>query len=113
MHDWLCFSSTDLLTWQPHGAPLDVGAFSWSKGGAKGSKVVERNDRFWWFVSTNHASVNGGAIRVAVADGPTGPFEDAAGAALITNDMPCACTSGTAGSTLRTDTGIRSGWPTP
>lgn len=88
MHDWLCYSSTDLSDWTSHGSPLDVDAFEWSKGGAKGSKVVERDGRFWWYVSTNHAMVDGGAIGVAVADTPTGPFRDAIGAALITNDVP-------------------------
>jgi Glycosyl hydrolases family 43 len=72
----LCFSSTDLRTWTSHGSPLHARDFAWSSGGAKGSNVVERDGRFYWYVAVNHASIDGGAIGVAVADAPTGPFRD-------------------------------------
>jgi Glycosyl hydrolases family 43 len=88
MHDWLCFSSTDLLTWHPHGPLLRVGDFAWARSGAKGSKVIEHGERFFWYVAVDHADVAGGAIGVAVSDRPTGPFRDALGSALITNDVP-------------------------
>lgn len=88
MHDWLCFSSTDLLSWTPHGSPLSAADFAWSSGGAKGSNVVRRHGRYWWYVSVNHEPSTGGAIGVAVADSPTGPFRDALGRPLITNDLP-------------------------
>jgi beta-xylosidase len=88
MYDWLCFSSTDLLTWQPRGPLLRVGDFPWARGGAKGSKVVEHAGRFYWYVAVDHATIGGGAIGVAVADHPTGPFRDALGSALVTNDVP-------------------------
>jgi hypothetical protein len=38
MRDWLCFSSTDLLTWQSHGPLLDVARFAWARDGAKGRR---------------------------------------------------------------------------
>jgi hypothetical protein len=88
MRDWLCFSSTDLLSWRSHGSLLRVDHFTWARDGAKGSNVVERDGRFYWYVAVNHATTEGGAIGVAVADHPTGPFRDALGAALVTNDMP-------------------------
>ena len=88
MRDWLCFSSTDLRTWQSHGALLDVGRFTWARGGAKAGAVIERAGRFFWYVAVDHATVPGGAIGVAVADSPLGPFRDALGAALVTNDVP-------------------------
>lgn len=88
MRDWLCFSSTDLLSWTPHGPLLRVGDFAWARDGAKASCVVERHGKFWWYLAMNHATVPGGAIGVAVADHPTGPFRDAIGAALVTNDVP-------------------------
>jgi hypothetical protein len=50
--------------------------------------VIERDGRFFWYVAVNHGSIDGGAIGVAVADHPTGPFHDAIGAALVTNDVP-------------------------
>lgn len=88
MRDWLCFSSADLLTWHPHGPLLHVDEFTWARNGAKAGAVVERDGRFWWYVAVNHASVDGGAIGVAVADSPTGPFRDARGSALVANDVP-------------------------
>ena len=88
MRDWLCFSSTDLLSWTPHGPLLRVEDFAWARDGAKASCVVARHGKFWWYLAMNHATVPGGAIGVAVADHPTGPFRDAIGAALVTNDVP-------------------------
>lgn len=87
MNDWLGWSSTDLLTWTAHGPLLRAADFAWARGQAKGSKVVERDGRFWWYVSVDHTD-SGGAIGVAVADHPTGPFHDALGGPLVTNDVP-------------------------
>jgi beta-xylosidase len=88
MRDWLCFSSDDLLNWRSHGPLLAVDSFGWAKDGAKAGTVIERDGRFLWYVAVNHATIDGGAIGVAVADGPTGPFQDAVGSALVTNDVP-------------------------
>ena len=87
MNEWLCFSSTDMITWKEHPVPLTVKDFSWSKGDAWASQVVEHNGKFYWFITTEHASIPGKSIGVAVSDHPAGPFKDAIGAALITNDM--------------------------
>ena len=88
MKDWLCFSSSDLLSWRAHGPLLRVEDFAWARDGAKASSIVERDGRFFWYVAVNHATIDGGAIGVAVADSPTGPFRDVLGSALITNHMP-------------------------
>jgi hypothetical protein len=40
--------------------------------------------KFYWYAAVTHATIEGKAIGVAVADSPTGPFRDAIGAALIT-----------------------------
>jgi beta-xylosidase len=88
MQDWHCFSSTDLLDWRPYGALLNVDQFEWARDSAKAGAVVERDGKFFWYVAVNHRSIDGGAIGVAVADSPTGPFRDALGAALIANDVP-------------------------
>lgn len=90
MHDWLCFSSSDLVEWRAHGPLLRVEDFGWARDGAKAGAIVERHGRFFWYLAVNHGSVEGGAIAVAVADSPTGPFRDALGEALITNDVPYA-----------------------
>jgi beta-xylosidase len=87
MHDWLCFSSTDLVNWTEHPVPLKVSDFAWAKDDAWASQVIARNGKFYWYAAVEHGSVPGKAIGVAVADNPTGPFKDARGAALITNDM--------------------------
>ncbi len=88
MHEWLCFSTSDMKTFTEHPSPLNVKAFKWAKDDAWASQVIERNRKFYWYVAITHDSTHKGkAIGVAVSDKPTGPFIDAIGAALITNDM--------------------------
>ncbi len=91
MPNWLIFSSTDMVNWTSYGVGLSPKNFSWATGDAYAAQCVERNGKFYWFVSTFHkknADSNGGAaIGVAVSDRPTGPFKDAVGKALITNEM--------------------------
>ena len=88
MNEWLCFSTSDMQTWTEHPSPLNVKAFAWARGDAWASQVIERNGKFYWYVAITHDSTHHGkAIGVAVADSPTGPFKDAIGKALITNDM--------------------------
>jgi beta-xylosidase len=87
MHEWLCFSTVDMVNWTEHRVPLTVNDFKWAKDDAWASQVVERNGKFYWYVAITHATIPGKAIGVAVADHPKGPFKDALGAALITNDM--------------------------
>lgn len=87
MHEWLCFSTADMIHWKEHPSPLNVKAFSWAKGDAWASQVIEKNGKYFWFVAVEHATIKGKAIGVAVSDKPTGPFVDALGKALVTNDM--------------------------
>lgn len=88
MHDWLCFSSPDMIHWIKRGSPLNVKDFAWAKGDAWASQVIERNGKYYDYAAVEHDSTHPGkAIAVAVADSPTGPFKDARGSALITNDM--------------------------
>ena len=87
MKHWLCFSSTDMVHWTAHGSPLGVTDFKWAKSDAWAGQVIERKGKFYWYVPMSHATIPGFAIGVAVADSPTGPFKDARGSALITNDM--------------------------
>ena len=87
MHEWLCYSSTDMVTWTEHPSPLNVKAFAWAKDDAWASQVVERGGKFYWYAAVEHGTVRGKAIGVAVSDSPTGPFTDARGSALVTNDM--------------------------
>lgn len=91
MPDWHVFSSTDLVNWKSYGAVLSPQTFSWAQGDAYAAQCIERNGKFYWFVSTFHkkdgASNGGAAIGVAVADHPTGPYKDAIGKALVVNEM--------------------------
>ena len=88
MHEWLCFSTNDMVNWKENPSPLNVKAFKWAKDDAWASQVIERNGKFYWYVAITHDSTHSGkAIGIAVSDSPTGPFKDAIGKALITNDM--------------------------
>jgi beta-xylosidase len=86
MNDWLCFSSEDMVTWKEHPIPLRVTDFAWASGDAYASQVIERNGHFYWYVAVSHGTIAGKAIGVAVASAPEGPFKDAIGKALITNE---------------------------
>lgn len=85
--EWLVFSTKDMKNWTEHPVPLSPAAFSWAKGEAWASQVIERNGKFYWYVTVEHKDIRGKSIGVAVSDSPTGPFKDARGSALITNDM--------------------------
>lgn len=87
MKEWLVFSSTNMVDWTEHPVPLSLDDFAWSSKDAWAAQVVERDGKFYWYVSLSHDSIRGKAIGVAVSDRPTGPFKDALGKALITNDM--------------------------
>ncbi|MDA6069321.1 glycoside hydrolase family 43 protein [Flavobacterium sp. AC] len=87
MNEWVVYSSSDMKKWESHPVPLKASDFAWAKGDAWASQVIERNGKFYWYVTVEHGSVPGKAIGIAVSDSPTGPFKDALGKALITNDM--------------------------
>lgn len=82
MKDWCVFSTTDLKNWTEYPVPLKVSDFSWDKTGrAYAAQAIERNGKYYWYISTD-----GSGIGVAVADRPEGPYKDAIGKPLITND---------------------------
>lgn len=88
MHDWLVYSSADMVNWEAHGPRLHVKDFKWAKGDAWASQIIEKNGKFYWYITARHNDTKPGfAIGVAVGDSPLGPFKDALGKALITNDM--------------------------
>ena len=87
MNEWLVYSSSDMIKWQEHPVPLKVTDFAWAKSDAWAAQVIERNGKFYWYVTVEHGTITGKSIGVAVSDSPTGPFKDALGKALITNDM--------------------------
>lgn len=78
MHEFLCFSTTDMVNWTDHGSVLRVKEiFKWSGGFANASHVIERGGKFYLYAEV------GVGIGVAVADRPTGPFLDALGRPLV------------------------------
>lgn len=85
--EWLVFASDDLKTWREYPVPLKATDFAWAKGEAWASQVIERDGKFYWYVTVEHGTIRGKSIGVGVADTPIGPFRDARGSALITNDM--------------------------
>lgn len=93
MNEWLVYSSEDLVNWKEHPVPLKVTDFKWAKADAWAAQVIERNGKFYWYVTVEHDDKHPGkAIGVAVSNNPTGPFKDAIGKALVTNDMTTAYT---------------------
>ncbi len=87
MNEWLCFSSRDMVKWTAHGPLLKPTDFSWGKSNAYASKVIERKGKFYWYVAVTPADSTVKAIGVAVADRAAGPFRDARGSALISNQV--------------------------
>lgn len=85
MRDWRVYSTTDMVNWTDHGSPLSIDTFSWARSDAWAGHAVERNGKFYWYVPVTNASTGRMAIGVAVADSPTGPFEDALGHPLVEN----------------------------
>ena len=51
------------------------------------SRFVKRGGKYYFYSTVDHKTIPGKAIGVAVSDSPTGPFVDARGSALVTNDM--------------------------
>lgn len=87
MKKWLVFSSTDMVKWIEHPSPMSLADFPWAKENAWAGHVVEKGGKFYWYVPVSRGGKAGFAIGVAVADNPLGPFKDARGSALITNEM--------------------------
>lgn len=87
MREYRLYTTTDMVNWTDHGAPLKTSAFAWSAGDASAAQCVPRDGKFYWYVSSQNSRSPGSSIGVAVADSPYGPFKDALGHALVTNDM--------------------------
>lgn len=73
MNEWCILSTQDMKTFTEHAYTLKATDFKWAKGEAWASQVIERNGKFYWYVTVEHATIPGKSIGVAVADSPTGP----------------------------------------
>ncbi len=87
MNEWLIYSSTDMVKWNEEATVSVVETFAWAKGDAWASEIIEKNGKFYWYVTVSHKEIHGKAIGIAVSDSPTGPFKDARGSDIITNNM--------------------------
>jgi len=87
LREWLVYSSTDMVNWKEYPVPLSVKDFKWAKMHAWAAHVIEKKEKFYWYVTVFHDSIPGFSVGVAVSDRPEGPYKDALGKALITNDM--------------------------
>lgn len=76
MFDWLCYTSTDMVNWQDHGAVASLDDFKYydGKNGAWAEQVIERNGK--WYM---YCPIHGHGIGVLVSDSPYGPFKDPLG----------------------------------
>jgi hypothetical protein len=86
MNEWRVYSTTDMVNWTDHGAPLSYKTFTWAKGDAWAGQCIERNGKFYWYICVTHRSMGRPVIGVAVSDSPTGPFVDAIGYPLVYSD---------------------------
>lgn len=88
MKEWLVYSTTDMRHWTDLGPIMKVSDFKWAKKDAWAAQAIRKNGRYWFYAAVEHDQTHPGkAIAVAVSDKPTGPFVDAKGSALITNQM--------------------------
>ncbi|HSJ79126.1 MAG TPA: glycoside hydrolase family 43 protein [Erythrobacter sp.] len=88
MKEWLAYSTTDMREWTYHGPVMNIADFKWASKDAWAVQVIEKHGRYWLYAPVEHDETKPGkAIGVAVSDRPEGPFVDAKGEALISNDM--------------------------
>lgn len=90
MNKWQVYSTADMFTYKHEGSPLQFSDFSWAGCCAFASHTIERNGKFYWYISAKHNDPKtyapggeGFCIGVAVADHPTGPYTDAIGAPIF------------------------------
>lgn len=86
--EWLLYSTTDMHTWTSHGAIMRPTDFAYGKGEAWASQCIAYRGRYYFFTSFQaDEPYNSKVVGVAVADRPEGPYTDAIGRPLITDDM--------------------------
>ncbi len=83
MDNWRLYSTNDMVNWTDHGVILSYSDFEWAKGDAWASQCIEKNGKFYMYVPVISKINNRGAIGVAVADSPYGPFYDPLGKPLV------------------------------
>ncbi|MGC4088764.1 MAG: family 43 glycosylhydrolase [Polyangiaceae bacterium] len=87
--EWFVLASTDMVHWTKQVA-LRTSDFAWASGPSRSGQIVGAQDgQFYWYVSLTDAS-GAAAIGVAVANAPTGPWQDALGGPLVDDALEMA-----------------------
>ena len=90
MREYRLYTTTDMVNWTDCGAPLKTSDFKWSAGDASACTMHRAGWQVLLVYILTKQIQSGSSIGVAVADTPYGPFRDALGRALVTNDMTTA-----------------------
>jgi arabinoxylan arabinofuranohydrolase len=85
MREWRLYSTTDMANWQDHGVPASLATFSWANANAWAGQVVNRNNKFYFYVPIRERS-GAMSIGVGVSDNIEGPYKDALGKPLVSNN---------------------------
>ena len=86
MPEWICYSSTDLLSWKTESIIMDIWDVPWTNtayDSAWAAQVIEYKGYYWFLFccwsNTGYAATAGEngdqCIGLAVSDSPTGPFK--------------------------------------
>lgn len=82
MKNWLLYSTPDMKHWTEWPSPLHIDDFAWAVSKqAYAGHVAKYQGKYYWYVSTNWCGIG-----VAVSDRITGPYKDALGKPLLTNE---------------------------
>ena len=86
MKDWLLYSTVDMVNWTYRGTPLTSATFAkWAKqdNDCWASQCIERNGKWYWYVTATIKGQVYPGIGVAVANSPAGPYKDPIGKPLV------------------------------
>ena len=86
MYDYHAYSTTDFKTWTDHGSALSIHDVSWATDHSvwDGDIGIPANGKYYAYVPFRSKRFE---IGVLVADRPEGPYIDALGKPLLTNDI--------------------------
>lgn len=86
MKEWRLYSSTDVVNWQDWGTIASLSAtFKWASDRAWAPQTIQRNGKFYMYCPVQMSS-GAMAIGVATSNVITGPYVDALGKPLVSNN---------------------------
>lgn len=85
MKEWLLYETEDMVNWKSHGVIFDLTIFKWAKQGddAWAGQLIERNGKWYAYVTATDTARHIQGIGVAMADKPEGPYTDPIGKPLV------------------------------